>query len=81
VVATFVPSRRGRGCLYGLFTLGGLFPLGYLVYAVAVLEAGRDSGVELAERYVLSPLGGAAIVGLLAVTAILAGRRGSTPAE
>lgn len=79
VVATFVPSRRVRGCLYALFTLGGLFPLGYLVYAVAVLEAGRDTGVELAERYVLTPLGSATIVGLLALAVVLAGRRRTTP--
>jgi len=80
VIATFVRSRRARTGLYALFTLGGLFPLGYLVYAVAVLEAGRDTGVELAERYVLTPLGSAAIIGLLALALVLAGRRGSTPA-
>lgn len=80
LVATFVPSRRARGGLYTLFALGTLFPLGYLVYAVAVLEAGRDTGVELAERYVLTPLGSAAIVGLLVLALVLAGRRGSTPA-
>jgi hypothetical protein len=80
LVATFVGSRRVRGGLYALFTLGALFPLGYLVYAVAVLEAGRDTGVELAERYVLTPLGSAAIVGLLVLAVVLAGRRRSTPA-
>jgi hypothetical protein len=80
VVATLVPSRRARGSLYALFAVGGLFPLGYLVYAVAVLEAGRDTGIELAERYVLTPLGSAALVAVLVLAVILAGRRRSTPA-
>ena len=56
-----------------------LFPLGYLVYAFAVLERGRDGGVELAERWVLTPLGGLVIVGLglLALSlAVRAGREG-----
>src|SRR5262245_28355460 len=64
LVAAAVPGRRTRAALYALLTLGGLFPLGYLVYGAAVLELGRDAGVELAERWILTPLGLAAIAGL-----------------
>jgi hypothetical protein len=60
-----------RGILYTLFVLGALFPLGYLVYAMAVLEAGRDAGVMLAERYVLAPLGTATLLGLVGLAAFL----------
>jgi hypothetical protein len=65
LVASTVPWRLARIPLYLLLTLGGLFPLGYVVYGAAVLEVGRDAGVELAERWVLTPLGLAAIAGLL----------------
>ena len=76
VAASVVPWRRARGALYALFVLGALFPLGYLAYSLAVLEWGRDAGVELAERYVLTPLGSAAIVGLVALAMLMvAGRR------
>ncbi len=59
-----------------LVYLVGAIPVGYLVYVLGALELGRESGVELAERYVLTPLGSAAILGLLALAAlIVAGRR------
>ena len=72
MVAAAVPGRRTRGALYTLLTLGGLFPLGYLVYGAAVLELGRDAGVELAERWILTPLGLAAIAGLAGLAFALA---------
>ena len=73
IVATIVRSRTARGTLYALIGLGGLFPLGYLVYGLLVLERGRDAGIELAEAWVLTPLGSAMIVGVLgAVVAIVA---------
>ena len=78
LVATVVPWRRARGALHLLLGVGTLFPLGYLVYGLAVLEAGRDAGVTLAEGWVLTPLGSAAILGLLGLAAALAARR--TPA-
>jgi hypothetical protein len=65
IVATVVPGGPARAVLYALLTAGALFPLGYVVYALAALETGRDSGVALAERYVLTPLGSAAILALL----------------
>lgn len=71
VAAAAVPWRRVRGGLYALFVLGALFPLGYLGYALAALEWGRDAGIEAAERYVLAPLGSAAIAGLLLLAAVM----------
>lgn len=79
VVGAVIPWRPARGALYALLAVGGLFPAGYLVYALAVLERGRDAGVELAEQWVLTPLGSAAILGLmaLAVLMLVARRRGA----
>ena len=71
VVASAVADRRLRGVLYALFILGALFPIGYLAYGIAVLELGRDAGIELAERWVLSPLGLSAIAGLTGLVAAL----------
>jgi hypothetical protein len=65
LTASLVASRRLRGVLYVLFTLGAVFPLGYLAYGLAVLEWGRDDGTVLVENYVLTPLGSAAIAGLV----------------
>jgi hypothetical protein len=80
IVANVVRWRRARGALYALFSIGALFPLGYLAYSLVVLERGRDAGVEIAERYVLTPLGSAAIIGLvmLAVLMVAGRRRGRT---
>src|SRR5882672_10211648 len=75
LVAAVVPGRRARAALYLLLTLGGLFPLGYLVYGAAVLELGRDAGIELAERWILTPLGVSAIAGLAGLWLAMARRR------
>ena len=72
VVASVVADRRLRGALYALLILGALFPVGYLAYGIAVLELGRDAGIDLAERRVLSPLGFSAIAGLTGLAAALA---------
>jgi hypothetical protein len=74
LVASVVRSRAVRGTLYTLLTAGALFPLGYLAYALAVLELGRDDGVAVAETWILSPLGIATIAGLLGLAAVLARR-------
>ncbi len=71
VVASAVPWRRARGVLYLLLAVGGLFPLGYLVYGLAVLELGRDAGIALAETWILTSLGGAVMTGLLILALIL----------
>jgi len=72
IIATLVSSRRARTVLYALLGVGVLFPLGYLVYGLAVLERGRDAGLALAERWVLMPLGSAVIVALFALVVALA---------
>ena len=78
LVASVVGPRRVRALLYVLLTAGALFPAGYLVYALAVLLCGRDSGVALAETWVLTPLGPAALLGLVGLG--LAQRRRPTAA-
>ena len=78
LVASVVRSRAARGALYTLLTLGALFPLGYLAYALAVIELGRDDGIAFAETWILSPLGTATIVGLIGLAVALARRRATT---
>ncbi len=75
LVASVVRGRRTRAGLYVLLAAGALFPLGYAVYGAAVLELGREAGIELAERWVLTPLGSAALLGLLGLAAALAAAR------
>ena len=77
LVAGLVRSRVARRALYTLLTAGALFPLGYLGYALAVVELGRDDGVAFAETWILSQLGTAAIAGLIGLAAALT-RRGET---
>ena len=72
IVASAVPGGAARGILYALLTVGALFPLGFVVYALAALETGREAGVALAERYVLMPLGSTAILALLGLVFALA---------
>ena len=71
LVATVVPGRRIRAGLYALLVGGALFPLGFLAYAIAVPEMGREAGIALAERFVLMPLGTAALLGLIGLAAFL----------
>jgi hypothetical protein len=79
LVASVVGHRALRGALHALLTAGALFPLGYLVYALAVVERGRDAGVALAETWVLTPLGSSAILGLLGLAVVLARRPDAPP--
>jgi hypothetical protein len=76
LVATAVRSRRARAGLYTVMTVGTLFPFGWLIYALAVLERGRDAGSEFAETWVLAPLGSMIILALLGLLVALAARRG-----
>ena len=73
LAATLVGARWLRGLLHALFAIAALFPLGYLVYGVAVLERGRDEGIAFAETWVLTPLGTAAI-GALVILLVALGR-------
>jgi hypothetical protein len=74
LVASVVRSLIARRLLYTLLTAGALFPLGYLAYALAIVELGRDDGVAFAETWVLSPLGTAAIMGVVGLAIALARR-------
>ena len=65
LVAAVVRGAAVRRLLYVLLGAGALFPLGYLAYALAALELGRDEGVTLVQRSVLAPLGSAAILALV----------------
>jgi hypothetical protein len=67
IVASVISGTVTRRILHTLLTAAALFPLGYLVYALAALEMGRDAGVAMVERYVLTPLGSAAILALVAL--------------
>ena len=78
LVASVVGQRRVRALLYALLTAGALFPAGYLVSTLAVLVRGREPGVALAETWVLTPLGTAAILGLLGLGLALMRRRTAT---
>jgi len=44
-------------------------------YGAAVLELGRDAGIDLAERWILTPLGISAIAGLVGLLLVAARRR------
>ncbi len=81
LVASVVASAWWRRILYVLFGASALFPIGYLAHSAFVLWFGKETGIELAERYVLIPFGSAAILGLafLAVALLLGlTRRGQT---
>ena len=74
VATSTVPWPIVRTIVQVLVAVGGLFPLGYLVFSVAVLEGGIDAGTALAERWVLTPLGTAAIAGLALLAMTVATR-------
>jgi hypothetical protein len=80
VVASTVPWRVVRGTLLVLLTVGGFFPLGYLAYSVAVLNLGREAGIEAAERWLLIPLGSATVAALVGLLVALATARRRVPA-
>jgi hypothetical protein len=79
VAATVLRRGRARSAVLALLGVGALFPLGYLVYGLAVLERGREAGIALAEGIVLTPLGGTAIAGLLGLVVTLALARRPAP--
>jgi hypothetical protein len=75
LVAAAVPGRRARA--RALRALDARRPVSPRLSRLwrGVLELGRDAGVELAERWILTPLGLAAIAGLVGLTLSLARRR------
>jgi hypothetical protein len=79
LVASRVRARAVRAVLHALLTVGALFPFGYLLYATATVELGRDAGVMLAEAWVLTPLGTALILGLAGLVVALSRRPRRSP--
>jgi hypothetical protein len=73
LVASVVGSRRLRTLLYTPLAVGALFPLGYLIYGIAVLESGREAGIDLAERWVLTLLGSLVLGALIGLALALVG--------
>lgn len=71
IVASVVAWLPLRGFLQVLLGASAVFPIGYLAYSVLILRFGKDAGIELAERYLLIPFGGAAIGALVLLAVVL----------
>jgi hypothetical protein len=72
---TLVVSPKARRAIVLLLTAGGAgYPLGYLVWSVLIPYRGIERGKTLAEWLVWIPFGGATIVGIWWLTAIVAVR-------
>jgi hypothetical protein len=75
VATTLVTSAPARRAVILLLTVGGAgYPLGYLVWSALIPYQGIEKGKALAEWLVWVPFGGAAIVGLWWLTALVAVR-------
>lgn len=71
VVSSLVASRAWRGVLHMLLAAAALFPLGFLASAGLTITLGRDAGAEWAERWMLIPLGSAALAAFGLLGAVL----------
>jgi len=75
VIATYVVGRAARVALLVLLTAGGaVYPLGYLAWSAAIPLRGVESAKRLAEWVVWIPFGGAVIVAMWWLSALLAVR-------
>ena len=72
-VATTLSRRRPvRRALVALLTVGGIgYPLGYLLWSALIPVYGVERGKAIAEWMVWIPFGGATIVALLGLTAVV----------
>lgn len=75
IVASLVASRAWRGVLHLLLAAGAVFPLGFLASAWLTVTLGKDPGAEWAERWMLIPLGSAAIAAFALLALVLAAQR------
>lgn len=77
VAATLVASAVARRAIVWLLTVGGAgYPLGYLVWSGLIPYVGIDRGKTLAEWLFWIPFGGATIVAIWWLTALVAARLG-----
>ena len=75
VAATLVRSTGLRRAIIGLLTVGGAgYPIGYLVWSALIPYYGIERGKTVAEWLVWIPFGGAAIVAMWLLTAVVAAR-------
>jgi hypothetical protein len=75
VATTLVTSAPARRAVILLLTVGGAgYPLGYLVWSALIPYQGIEKGKALAEWLVWVPFGGATIIGLWWLTALVAVR-------
>jgi hypothetical protein len=70
--ATVVRSDTARRAIIALLTIGGAgYPAGYLVWSALIPHYGLERSKTLAEWFVWIPFGGATIVGVWWLTALL----------
>jgi hypothetical protein len=75
VVATLAEAAGLRRTLTALLTVGGVgYPLGYLLWSVLIPAWGVERSKSLVEWLVWIPFGGATIVALLGLVALIAAR-------
>jgi hypothetical protein len=75
VAATLVQSAGLRRTIIGLVTVGGAgYPVGYLVWSALIPYYGIEGGKTVAEWLVWIPFGGAAIVAMWLLTAVVTAR-------
>jgi hypothetical protein len=73
--ATLVPADRSRRVLLALFTVGGAgYPFGYLLWSALIPYYGIQTGKTAAEWLVWIPFGGATIVAVWWLAALLGAR-------
>lgn len=75
VSATFVAAGVSRRAIIALLTIGGAgYPAGYLLWSALIPYLGVDAGKVVAERCAWIPFGGAVIVAMWWLAAVLARR-------
>ncbi len=71
IVSSLIGSRAWRGALHVLLGAAAAFPLGFLASAGLTITLGKDLAAEWAERWLLIPLGSAAIAAFVLMVALL----------
>ncbi|HEY7363279.1 MAG TPA: hypothetical protein VIE37_04150 [Methylomirabilota bacterium] len=75
VAATLVHSAALRRVIIGFVTVGGAgYPAGYLVWSALIPYYGIERGKTVAEWLIWIPFGGAAIIAMWLLTAVVAAR-------